>query len=74
MALRPLSVERPNPRSGAYSGRFGSDFGARSARISYFWPVTPILFCNSDFRVEIRLILLNLTPESFLRCSTVKGS
>ena len=41
-ALRPFSVERPKPRSGAYSRRFGSDFGAPPGRISDFWPVTPI--------------------------------
>ena len=40
-ALRPFSVERPKSRSGAYSGRFGSDSGAPPGRISDFWPVTP---------------------------------
>ena len=37
-------------------------------------PYLRFLPCNSDFRAEIRIILLNLSPESFLRGSTVKGS
>ena len=41
-ALRPFSVERPRSRSGTYSGRFGSDFGAPPGRISNSWLVTTI--------------------------------
>ena len=41
-ALKPFSVERPKSRSGVCSGRFSSDSGAPSGRISDFWPVTPI--------------------------------
>ena len=43
-ALRPFSVERPKPRSGTFSGRFGSDLGSPPGLYLQF------LACISDSR------------------------
>ena len=39
--FKGFSAEAPKPDSGAFSGRFGSDFGGLPGCNSDFWLVTP---------------------------------